>query len=32
LTILPVLNGIASFGGDGESMHVVLQKPQSAGN
>lgn len=26
LTLLPILNGIASFAGDGESIHVVLQK------
>jgi len=26
LTLLPVLNGIASFAGDGESIHAILQK------
>jgi SAM-dependent methyltransferase len=26
LTLLPVLNGMASFAGDGESIHVVLRK------
>lgn len=29
LTVLPVLNGIASFAGDGESIHVILRKPLS---
>jgi SAM-dependent methyltransferase len=33
LTVLPVLNGMASIAGDGESLHVVLRKAQgSAGN
>jgi len=27
LTILPVLNGLASFVGDGESIHAVFRKP-----
>jgi SAM-dependent methyltransferase len=26
LTLLPVLNGLAAFAGDGESIHVVLRK------
>ena len=26
LTVLPILNGMASFAGDGESIHVVLRK------
>jgi 2-polyprenyl-3-methyl-5-hydroxy-6-metoxy-1,4-benzoquinol methylase len=30
LTALPVLNGMASLAGDGESIHVVLRKPQRA--
>lgn len=34
LTVLPVLNGVASFAGDGESIHVVLRKAskRSVGN
>jgi SAM-dependent methyltransferase len=30
LTVLPILNGIASFAGDGESIHVVLKKTTNA--
>jgi 2-polyprenyl-3-methyl-5-hydroxy-6-metoxy-1,4-benzoquinol methylase len=26
LTVLPILNGLASFAGDGESIHLVLRK------
>lgn len=29
LTALPILNGMASFAGDGESIHVVLRKPSN---
>lgn len=29
LTGLPVLNGMAALAGDGESIHVVLRKPQA---
>jgi SAM-dependent methyltransferase len=28
MTILPVLNGLASFAGDGESIHAVLRKQE----
>jgi SAM-dependent methyltransferase len=27
LTVLPVLNGMASLAGDGESIHAILRKP-----
>lgn len=27
LTVLPVLNGLASLAGDGESIHAILRKP-----
>jgi hypothetical protein len=30
LTALPILNGMASFAGDGESIHVVLRNSPSA--
>jgi len=30
LTVLPILNGLASFAGDGESIHVVLKKATNA--
>lgn len=29
MTALPALNGVASFAGDGESLHVVLRRPPS---
>jgi SAM-dependent methyltransferase len=29
LTLLPVLNGLASLAGDGESIHAILVKPES---
>lgn len=30
LTVLPILNGMASFAGDGESIHLVLRKSDNA--